>query len=56
MRITSLILHLGCRIYTFITTLRYVLEAAARHGKTMWVLDQPNPTGRPVKGLRLRPG
>src|SRR5262245_65380611 len=26
---------LGCRIYTFVTTLRYVLEAAARHGKAV---------------------
>jgi uncharacterized protein YbbC (DUF1343 family) len=47
---------LGCRIYTFITTLRYVLEAAARHGKEVWVLDRPNPAGRPVEGTRLRPG
>jgi uncharacterized protein YbbC (DUF1343 family) len=47
---------LGCRIYTFITTLRYVLEAAARHGKAVWVLDRPNPAGRPVEGLRLRAG
>lgn len=47
---------LGCRIYTFITTLRYLLEAAAEHGKTVWVLDRPNPAGRPVEGLRLRPG
>ena len=47
---------LGCRIYTFITTLRYVLEAAARHGKSVWVLDRPNPIGRPVEGLSLRPG
>src|SRR5512140_2359806 len=47
---------LGCRIYTFVTTLRYVLEAAARHGKEVWVLDRPNPAGRPVEGLRLRPG
>ena len=47
---------LGCRIYTFITTLRYVLEAAARHGKSVWVLDRPNPAGRPVEGLALRPG
>ncbi|NMF99187.1 DUF1343 domain-containing protein [Aromatoleum toluolicum] len=47
---------LGCRIYTFITTLRYVLEAAARHGKAVWVLDRPNPAGRPVEGLVLRPG
>ena len=47
---------LGCRIYTFITTLRYMLEAAAQHGKTVWVLDRPNPAGRPVEGLTLRPG
>ena len=47
---------LGCRIYTFITTLRYVLEDAARAGKSVWVLDRPNPAGRPVEGLRLRPG
>ncbi len=47
---------LGCRIYTFITTLRYVLEAAAAHGTAVWVLDRPNPAGRPIEGLRLRPG
>ncbi len=47
---------LGCRIYTFITTLLYVLEAAAAHGKQVWVLDRPNPAGRPVEGLTLRPG
>jgi len=47
---------LGCRIYTFITTLRYVLEEAARHGKRVIVLDRPNPVGRPIEGLTLRPG
>ena len=47
---------LGCRIYTFITTLLYVLEAAAEHGKTVWVLDRPNPAGRPVEGMTLLPG
>ena len=47
---------LGCRIYTFITTLLYVLEAAAQSGKSVWVLDRPNPAGRPVEGLTLRPG
>ncbi len=46
---------IGCRIYTYVTTLRYMLEAAAEHGKTVWVLDRPNPIGRPVEGLRLRP-
>jgi uncharacterized protein YbbC (DUF1343 family) len=47
---------LGCRIYTFITTLRYVLEEAARRGKAVWVLDRPNPVGRAVEGTKLRPG
>ena len=47
---------LGCRIYTFVTTLRYVLEAAATHRKQVWVLDRPNPAGRPIEGLTLRKG
>ena len=47
---------LGCRIYTFITTLRYVLEAAATRGQSVWVLDRPNPVGRPVEGTLLQPG
>jgi uncharacterized protein YbbC (DUF1343 family) len=47
---------LGCRIYTFITTLLYMLEEAAKHKKAVWVLDRPNPAGRPVEGLRLREG
>jgi len=47
---------LGCRIYTFITTLLYILEASAEHGKEVWVLDRPNPAGRPVEGLTLRSG
>ena len=45
----------GCRIYTFITTLRYVLEEAARHGKAVWVLDRPNPIGRPDRGFAAAP-
>ena len=47
---------LGTRIYTFITTLRYMLEACAEHKKALWVLDRPNPVGRPIEGLTLRPG
>ena len=46
----------GCRIYTFLTTLLYVLEEAAQRGKSVWVLDRPNPIGRPVEGLLLRAG
>jgi uncharacterized protein YbbC (DUF1343 family) len=47
---------LGCRIYTFITTLLHMLEAAAEQGKAVWVLDRPNPAGRPIEGLTLRHG
>jgi len=47
---------LGCRIYTFITTLLYVIEACAQDGKEVWVLDRPNPAGRPIEGLTLRAG
>ena len=47
---------LGCRIYTFITTLRYLLEACAKYKKRIWILDRPNPIGRPVEGLLLKPG
>ena len=46
----------GCRIYTFITTLLYILEAAAEHKKAVWVLDRPNPAGRPVEGTTLIAG
>lgn len=46
----------GCRIYTFVTTLLYMLEAAAEHGKEVWVLDRPNPAGRPVEGTILVEG
>lgn len=47
---------LGCRVYTFLTTLRYVLEAAATHRKAVWILDRPNPIGRGVEGLKLETG
>ncbi len=47
---------LGCRIYTFVTTLLYLLEEAAKAGKAVWVLDRPNPAGRPVEGTTLLPG
>jgi uncharacterized protein YbbC (DUF1343 family) len=47
---------LGCRIYTFVTTLLYLLEAASNSGKSVWVLDRPNPAGRPVEGTLLLPG
>jgi uncharacterized protein YbbC (DUF1343 family) len=46
----------GCRIYTYVATLRYVLEEAARTRKSVWILDRPNPIGRPIEGLSLREG
>ena len=46
----------GTRVYTFLTTLRYVMEAAAATGKAVWVLDRPNPAGRPIDGARLADG
>jgi uncharacterized protein YbbC (DUF1343 family) len=47
---------LGCRIYTFITTLAYVMQACAEHKKQVIVLDRPNPAGREIEGFSLRPG
>ncbi len=43
----------GCRIYTFLTTLFYVLDEAAKFNKSVWVLDRPNPAGRAVEGQLL---
>ncbi len=45
----------GCRIYTFLTTLFYVMEDCARAGKAVWVLDRPNPAGREIEGTLLGP-
>lgn len=47
---------LGCRIYTFITTLLYVMQECAKLGKQVIILDRPNPAGREVEGFSLRPG
>jgi uncharacterized protein YbbC (DUF1343 family) len=47
---------LGCRIYTFCTTLLYLLQEAARLDKSVWVLDRPNPAGRPIEGTLLLHG
>jgi len=45
----------GTRFYTFISTLHYVMEAAAEQGKTVVVLDRPNPNGAVVDGPVLDP-
>ena len=47
---------IGTRIYTYVTTLTYVLDACAAKGKAVWVLDRPNPAGRPIEGSILEPG
>ena len=43
----------GARFHTYATTVVYVLEAAARHGLRVVVLDRPNPIGGAVGGPRL---
>jgi uncharacterized protein YbbC (DUF1343 family) len=40
----------GVRFYTFISTLHYVMEAAAENGKKVIVLDRPNPNGSYIDG------
>ncbi len=41
----------GVRFYTYLTTLVYIMEEAARRGVEVMVLDRPNPlTGRIVEG------
>ncbi|PTX18774.1 uncharacterized protein YbbC (DUF1343 family) [Pontibacter mucosus] len=40
----------GTRFYTYISTMHYVMEAAAENGKEVLVLDRPNPNGHYVDG------
>lgn len=40
----------GCRFYTYISTLHYVMEACAENNKPLIVLDRPNPNGHYVDG------
>lgn len=48
---------LGVRFYTYMTTLLYVMEACAEHGKSLLVLDRPNPLGgERCEGGFLKPG
>lgn len=44
----------GCRYYTFISTLRYCIEDCAAAGKRLVVLDRPNPLGEWVEGGLLQ--
>ncbi len=43
----------GCRVYTYLTTLFYVLEDCNRTNKEVWILDRPNPAGRKIEGSIL---
>ena len=43
----------GCRFYTYISTLHYVMEAAAENDVEVMILDRPNPNGYFVDGLVL---
>lgn len=45
----------GCRFYTYISTLHYVMEACAENGKKLMVLDRPNPNGDYFDGPILKP-
>ena len=45
----------GARFYTYISTLLYVMESAARYGKQVIVLDRPNPNGQLIDGPILDP-
>lgn len=45
----------GARFYTYISTLHYVMEAAAENGKKVIVLDRPNPNGHYIDGPVLDP-
>ncbi len=46
----------GCRFYTYISTLHYVIEACAENNIDLLVLDRPNPNGDYVAGPVLKPG
>lgn len=45
----------GCRFYTYISTLHYVMEAAAENNVTVFIFDRPNPNGYFVDGPVLEP-
>ena len=50
------LMDVGTRVYTFLYTVAYCLEAAAESGKQVVVLDRPNPVGGlAVEGNLLRP-
>ncbi len=46
----------GVRFYTYISTLHYIIQAAAENGVPLIVLDRPNPNGHYVGGPVLEKG
>ncbi len=40
----------GARFFTYISTMHYAMQACAEYGKTLIVLDRPNPNGHYVAG------
>ncbi len=48
------IVDVGTRVYTFLYTMAYCMEAAAEYGKQIVVLDRPNPIGGKVEGNILQ--
>ena len=48
------IVDVGTRVYTFLYTMAYCMEAAAQYGKEVVVLDRPNPIGGAVEGNILQ--
>lgn len=45
----------GVRFYTYISTLYYILQAAAENNKAVLILDRPNPNGHYIDGPVLNP-
>ena len=45
----------GCRFYTYISTLHYMMEACAENNITLLILDRPNPNGDYIDGPVLQP-
>ena len=46
----------GCRFYTYISTLHFIIEACAENNVQLIVMDRPNPNGDYVAGPVLKPG
>ena len=46
----------GVRFYTYISTMHYIMEAAAENGKQVIIFDRPNPNGDYIDGPVLKKG